>query len=91
MKVIVMSAQLEQARKALKELSADEKELLYFEFLEDMEKIDPEIEKAWLDEAERRLNDIKSGKVKTIPAEKVFADARRMLNERRGISSSGKS
>lgn len=86
-----MSAQLEQARKALKELSADEKELLYFEFLEDMEKIDPEIEKAWLDEAERRLNDIKSGKVKTIPAEKVFADARRMLNERRGISSSGKS
>ncbi len=86
-----MSTQLEQARQALKELSADEKELLYFELVEDMEKIDPAIEKAWLDEAERRLQDMREGKVKTIPAEQVFAEARRMLNERRGISSPGQS
>jgi len=31
-----------------------------------------EIDKLWAKEAERRIEEIKSGKVKTIPGEKVF-------------------
>ncbi len=35
-----------------------------------------EIEKLWLEEAERRLTEFREGKVRGIPAEKVFRDAR---------------
>ncbi|MCB9795885.1 MAG: addiction module protein [Alphaproteobacteria bacterium] len=40
---------------------------------------DPEIEDARADEIERRLDELESGRVKTIPAEEVFAEARRRL------------
>lgn len=36
--------------------------------------IDPEIEAAWIEEAERRLDAIESGEVKTIPWEAVRKD-----------------
>ena len=41
--------------------------------------IDPEIEKAWGDEAMRRLEEMESGKVKPIPAEEVMARARKII------------
>lgn len=34
-----------------------------------------EVERLWLDEAERRLEDFRSGKTKGIPAEEVFSRA----------------
>lgn len=34
---------------------------------------DPEIEKAWAEEAKRRWQDYLDGKTKTVPAEEVFA------------------
>lgn len=37
--------------------------------------VDPEIEEAWKKEAERRIRDIRSGKVKTIP----WSEARKQL------------
>ena len=37
---------------------------------------DPDAEKIWLEEAERRLTELKSGKVAGIPAEKVIGKAR---------------
>ncbi len=40
---------------------------------------DPDAEKLWLREAERRLGELKSGKVPGIPAEKVIRKARSML------------
>ena len=42
--------------------------------LDDME--DPEAERLWIEEAERRYLAYKEGKVKTKPAELVFQDAR---------------
>lgn len=39
-----------------------------------------EIDKLWAKEAERRIEEIKSGKVKTIPGEKVFKRIRDRLN-----------
>jgi putative addiction module component (TIGR02574 family) len=40
---------------------------------------DPEIEKAWGDEALRRLKEIEEGKVKMIPGEVVAAKMRKIL------------
>jgi putative addiction module component (TIGR02574 family) len=41
--------------------------------------IDPEIEKAWGDEALRRLEEMESGKVKGIPGEQVAAEIRKIV------------
>jgi putative addiction module component (TIGR02574 family) len=42
----------------------------------------PEVEQAWADTVKRRLDEIDSGRVKTIPAAQVFARARRLLARR---------
>ena len=38
--------------------------------------IQKDIDKLWAEEAERRISEIDSGKVKSIPGEKVFKDIR---------------
>ncbi|ACU89218.1 addiction module protein [Desulfomicrobium baculatum] len=40
---------------------------------------DEEIEQAWAVEAERRIDELNSGTVRTIPGEEVFADIRQRL------------
>lgn len=42
--------------------------------------IDPEIEKAWGDEALRRLKEIEEGKAQLIPGEEVMARARKIID-----------
>jgi len=42
-------------------------------------EVDAEVEKLWLQEAERRLGELKSGKAAGIPAEKVIRKARSTL------------
>jgi putative addiction module component (TIGR02574 family) len=42
---------------------------------------DQEIERAWDREIKRRLDDYRSGKVKTIPSAQVHAEVRQRLNE----------
>ena len=37
------------------------------------ESVDADVEAAWEEEIEKRVNDIKSGKVSGVPAEEVFA------------------
>jgi putative addiction module component (TIGR02574 family) len=46
---------------------------------EDLHTSDPEIEAAWKTEIDRRIEEIQSGKVKGIPAEKVLARIRKTL------------
>ena len=43
------------------------------------EKADPDVERVWLAEAERRLAELKSGKTVAIPAEKVLKKVRAAL------------
>jgi putative addiction module component (TIGR02574 family) len=43
------------------------------------EEVDPDPEKLWLAEAERRLAEIQSGKVASIPADTVMKKARASL------------
>lgn len=40
---------------------------------------DGDIQQAWASEAIRRRDDVRSGKVKTIPGEEVLAEVRQML------------
>lgn len=40
---------------------------------------DPDIEKAWIAEANRRHQELLEGRVKGIPGEQVFADVRALL------------
>jgi putative addiction module component (TIGR02574 family) len=47
----------------------------------------PEIEAAWNNEVERRVEEIRSGVEKGIPASRVMKDARRALSEARRLSS----
>lgn len=42
--------------------------------LHSLDKPDPEIDRAWLQEAERRLRAHRSGKSKGIPAEEIFGE-----------------
>ena len=42
-------------------------------------KLDTDVEKLWLQEAERRLGELKSGKIAGIPADKVVRKARSTL------------
>jgi len=38
-----------------------------------LDRSNPEIEKLWAEEAKRRLEAVRSGKLKTVPIEEVFA------------------
>jgi putative addiction module component (TIGR02574 family) len=40
---------------------------------------DPAIDQLWADEAERRREEIRSGKVKAVPGEQVMARARKIV------------
>jgi putative addiction module component (TIGR02574 family) len=42
---------------------------------------DPGVEKAWLEEAERRWEELESGRVKPIPEAQVMKDARKALKK----------
>jgi putative addiction module component (TIGR02574 family) len=42
-------------------------------------EVDADVEKLWLQEAERRLDELKSGKIAGIPAQKVIRKVRSML------------
>lgn len=43
------------------------------------EEIEPDVEEIWLAEAERRLNEFRSGKTCGVPAAEAFAKARSAL------------
>lgn len=61
-------------------LSPEERVRLAEELIASLdEEIEPDVEELWLAEAERRLKDFRSGKVRGIPAAKAFAKARSAL------------
>ncbi|HDL02180.1 MAG TPA: addiction module protein, partial [candidate division Zixibacteria bacterium] len=54
--------------------------LLVNKLLESLNPPDKEIDGLWAKEAERRIEDIEKGKVKTIPGEEVFKKIRKKFN-----------
>ena len=68
-----MSKKLEEIINVAMELSLEERaELAGILMLSLDEASESEVERLWLEEAERRLQDFREGKVKGIPAEEVF-------------------
>jgi len=67
---------VEEAR----QLSYDERaEIIEQLMLANLQDLDPEIEKAWGDEAMRRLAEMESGKVKGIPGDEAMARIRKTV------------
>jgi putative addiction module component (TIGR02574 family) len=66
------------AQEALLLTPAQRAELAEF-LVESLDSTIPdEIQRRWIEEASRRLEDVRSGRVKTIPGEEVMAEARRL-------------
>jgi putative addiction module component (TIGR02574 family) len=73
-------AEIETEIRALK---PDDQEHLLRALLEELDgPADPDVERAWLAEAQRRSQELDSGVVETIPAEEVFVKARAELKRR---------
>lgn len=54
------------------QLKPDERFAVAEELLRSVEDTDPEIDRCWLEEAERRLAAHRAGKVNGVPAEDIF-------------------
>lgn len=80
-----MKATFEQVVNEARELSPEDRWKLVARLIHDLEPgddlSDAEIEKAWDKEVSQRLEEIDSGKVKTIPAEEVFARIQKRVDE----------
>jgi putative addiction module component (TIGR02574 family) len=71
-----VSKKLEEIIKVTKDLSLEERAELAGTLLLSLdEPSESEVERLWLQEAERRLQEFREGKVKGIPAEEVFRRA----------------
>jgi len=71
-----MSKRLEEIINEAMELGLEERAQLAGMLLSSLdEPSESEVERLWLQEAERRLQDYREGKVKGIPAEEVFSRA----------------
>jgi len=69
-----MATELRQLFREALELTDNDRATLAGLLIESLESPpDPDVEKAWAEEAERRWREIESGEVKTIPWEEVKA------------------
>lgn len=59
-------------------LPVDIKTKLIEKLLNSLHPSQKEIDKLWVKEAERRVTEIKTGKVKTIPGDEVFKEIRKI-------------
>ena len=54
-------------------LPVEDRTLVVDSLLRTLNRPDPEVEKKWIAVATRRMEELRSGKVKAIPSEEVFA------------------
>ena len=75
-----MSSQFDDLAKRIRALPAAEKAALVRELIDDLDPDeDPDVEKLWLEEAERRYAQYLRGEVEAIPGDEVMAEARKRL------------
>jgi putative addiction module component (TIGR02574 family) len=71
-----MHPNIEELAKETMALDIEDRALLAGKLLLSLDEPTPsEVEKLWLDEAERRLEDYRAGRVQGIPADDVFSRA----------------
>jgi putative addiction module component (TIGR02574 family) len=77
---LTMSSQFDDLAKRVRALSRMEKAALIRELIDELDPgIDPEVEKLWIEEAERRYAQYLRGEVEAIPGDEVMAEARKRL------------
>jgi len=76
---------LEEIEAAARELPEEEREILIQKLLDGLNPVQEEIDLLWIEECEKRYNEIISGKTKTITAEQVFSEIRTRLNANRKV------
>ena len=75
-----MNSTLAELELKVTQLSADERAQLALYLLQSLEPADEgDIDEAWRVESERRLAQIESGEVQSVPGDDVFARVRRRL------------
>ena len=75
-----MNSTLAELEQKVTQLSADERAQLALYLLQSLEPADEgDIDEAWRVESERRLAQIESGEVQSVPGDDVFARVRRRL------------
>ena len=71
-----MSDKMKEAIAATMQLSLEERAQLAGKLLLSLEEpSESEVERLWLDEAERRLDELENGAVEAVPADEVFRRA----------------
>jgi len=77
-----MADALAEIEAKIRMLSAEEKVELIRALIADLDgPPDADVERAWLEEAQRRYRDIMEGKVKAAPGDQVFENLRSRLKE----------
>ena len=71
-----MTAQTAEIMEIVDSLPIDMKLEIIDRLLESISPKSEEVDEAWKDEVERRIDEVESGKVKLIPGEEVFARMR---------------
>jgi putative addiction module component (TIGR02574 family) len=75
-----MARSLSDIREDIQSLTEEDKEILLRDLIVELdEPLDEDVERAWLEEAHRRLRELDDGSVKSIPAEEVFERLRSRL------------
>ena len=77
-----MAKTIEDIENEIRSLSVDDRMHLLRDLIADLDGgMDEDVEKAWLEETERRYKELKEGEVELIPAEEVFTRARAQLKK----------
>jgi len=77
-----MDARFEEIVASALKLPERERVRLAQDLIASLDKdVDPDAEALWLAEAERRLEELRSGKVRGVPADEAFARARNALRK----------
>jgi putative addiction module component (TIGR02574 family) len=85
-----MARKVEEIERAIRSLSGDERRPLLRGLVDNFDgNSDPEVEKAWLEEAQRRLQGLQQGVVEAVSVEEVFENARDCLKNKRFLSRIG--
>jgi putative addiction module component (TIGR02574 family) len=76
-----MARAIEQIQEEIRSLSTGQKVALLRSLIAELDApADPDVEQAWLEEAQRRHRDLLEGKVKGVPGEQVFENLRSRLS-----------
>jgi hypothetical protein len=82
-----MGKTLKEIEKEVEDLTFADKEILVQKLIDEVAPLDLEWKDYWLNEVQRRREEILSGKVKGIPMNEAIGELKRRINERGNSSS----